>query len=54
MEALIKSGKETTRLCVAADITGTYEWIKTKTIKDWKTEKPDLHKRPVIFLLLAG
>lgn len=54
IETILKSCKETTRLCLAADITGANEWIKTKTIKDWKKEKPDLHKRPVIYLLQTG
>lgn len=58
IEALVKNCKPSTRLCVAADITGENEWIKTKTIADWskgllseKKEKIDLHKRPVIFLM---
>ena len=41
----------TTQLCIAADITLATEYIKTKEIKDWKHEKPDLHKRPAIFII---
>jgi 16S rRNA (cytidine1402-2'-O)-methyltransferase len=40
-------------LCIAADITSSSEFIATKTISNWKKEKPDLHKRPVIFCLMA-
>ncbi|MDR0872196.1 MAG: SAM-dependent methyltransferase [Prevotellaceae bacterium] len=41
-----------TRLCIAADITLDTEFIKTKTIKDWKKEKPlMIDKKPCIFLL---
>ncbi len=40
-----------TLLCIAADITLEQEFIKTRTIEDWKKEKPDLNKRPAIFLL---
>lgn len=40
-----------TRLCIAADITLTTEYIKTYTIKEWKHQKPDLHKRPAIFII---
>jgi 16S rRNA (cytidine1402-2'-O)-methyltransferase len=36
------------------DLTGGGEWIKTKTIADWKKEKTDLHKQPAIFLIYAG
>jgi 16S rRNA (cytidine1402-2'-O)-methyltransferase len=53
IEALLKNCKSSTRLCLAVDITGKNEWIKTKTIADWKKEKTDIHKRPAIFLLLA-
>jgi 16S rRNA (cytidine1402-2'-O)-methyltransferase len=54
IESLLKNCKPSTKLCLAVDITGNTEWIKTKTIADWKKEKIDLHKRPAIFLLLAS
>ncbi len=41
----------TAKLCVACDITLPAEYIRTFEIKDWKNEKPDLHKRPVIFII---
>lgn len=41
----------TTKLCVACDITLQTEYIRTLEIKDWKNEKPDLHKRPTIFII---
>ncbi|RFM34845.1 SAM-dependent methyltransferase [Chitinophaga silvisoli] len=50
---LLSTCKETTLLCIAADITGPEEFIKTKTVKDWKKQLPELHKRPAIFLFLA-
>jgi len=40
-----------TQLCIAADITLPTEYIKTKEVKNWKHEKPDLHKRPAIFII---
>ncbi len=40
-----------TRLCIAADITTADESIRTLKIKDWKKQKPELHKRPVVFLI---
>jgi 16S rRNA (cytidine1402-2'-O)-methyltransferase len=52
-ETIIKTCKPSTRLCLAADLTGETEWVKTKTIAAWKNEKIDLHKRPVVFVLLA-
>lgn len=40
-----------TRLCIAADITLSSEFIRTKSLKNWKNSLPDLNKRPCIFLL---
>jgi len=40
-----------TRLTVAADITLAQEFIKTKTVQQWKSTSVDLHKRPTIFVL---
>ena len=46
--------KAETRFCIAVDITASTENIKTKTIKEWKQEVPELNKRLAIFLLLAN
>ncbi len=54
IEALLKTCSSTTKLCIAVDITGATEWIKTKTITEWQKKKPDIHKRPAIFLLYAN
>jgi 16S rRNA (cytidine1402-2'-O)-methyltransferase len=54
IETIIKNCDASTKLCVAVDITGKKEWIKTKTISGWQGSKPDIHKRPAIFLLFAG
>jgi 16S rRNA (cytidine1402-2'-O)-methyltransferase len=53
LEALLKNCNATTRLCIAADLSSNTEWIKTKTIANWKKEKIDIHKRLAIFLLMA-
>ncbi len=53
LEALFKNCNAATRLCIAVDLTGKTEWIKTKTIPEWNKEKINIHKRPAIFLLLA-
>jgi 16S rRNA (cytidine1402-2'-O)-methyltransferase len=54
IETLLKTCKSITKLCLAVDLTGKTEWIKTKTIAEWQKEKTDIHKRPAIFLLYAG
>ena len=39
-------------LCVACNLSGSDQLIKTKTISDWKRiPKPALHKIPVVFVL---
>jgi 16S rRNA (cytidine1402-2'-O)-methyltransferase len=53
METILKVCKPQTRLCVAANLTSGTEWIQARTISEWKKEVPDLHKKPVIFCLLA-
>lgn len=40
-----------THLCIACDITLPTEFIKTKTVNEWKKNKVDLHKRPCIFII---
>ena len=42
-----------TKLCIAVDITAPTQWIKTKTVAEWKKEAVDIHKRLAIFLLQA-
>lgn len=51
LETLLKICKPATRLCIAAELTSEREYIKTRTIANWKKEKTDFHKKPVIFLL---
>ncbi len=53
IETILKTCKPTTRLCIAAELTGTNEYIQTKTIAEWKKEKTGFHKKPAIFLLMA-
>lgn len=39
------------RLCIAANITAPNELIRTDTLANWKSQLPDLHKQPAVFLL---
>jgi 16S rRNA (cytidine1402-2'-O)-methyltransferase len=50
---ILQTCKEETQLCVAVDITSPSEKIKTRTIKQWKSTPPDIHKKLAIFLLQA-
>ncbi|TLX70242.1 SAM-dependent methyltransferase [Labilibacter sediminis] len=40
-----------TRVCVACDISLETEFIKTRTVSQWKGKLPELHKKPTIFLI---
>ena len=53
MEALLSVCQPSTKICIAVDLTGEKEFIKTRSVADWKKNKPDIHKRPAIFLLIA-
>jgi 16S rRNA (cytidine1402-2'-O)-methyltransferase len=54
IESIIRTCKPSAKFCIAVDITGKNELIKTKRVAQWKKEKIDIHKRPAIFLLLAN
>lgn len=51
MDDICKTLHPGTRVCIACDITLPTEFIKTKTITDWKNTSIDLHKRPSIFII---
>ena len=51
LDEILLTCQSNTRLCIAVDITLDSEFIKTKTVKEWKTQLPDLNKRPCIFLI---
>lgn len=51
MEDLLQMLQPNTHLCIACDITLSTEYIKTKTVAQWKKENIDLHNRPCIFIL---
>lgn len=50
-EAILSNCSSQTKLCVASNISLEQEFIKTKTVAEWKSEKIDLHKQPTIFLI---
>lgn len=50
-EALLKVCDNTTKLCIASDLTLNTESIKLQTIAEWKNTKINIHKKPTIFLI---
>jgi 16S rRNA (cytidine1402-2'-O)-methyltransferase len=51
LQSILNTLQPGLRLCVAVDLTGQGEWIKTMTLAEWKQDLPDLHKKTCIFLL---
>ena len=51
MEDVLRACRPSTKLCIAANITCEGEYIKTKTLKEWKGHFPVLGKVPCIFLI---
>lgn len=54
LHQLLQNLNPNTRLCVACDIGASTEEIISKSVKEWKNEKRDFHKRPAVFLLYVG
>ncbi|MDA3911889.1 MAG: SAM-dependent methyltransferase [Bacteroidales bacterium] len=52
MKSLLQTLNPKTWLCVACDISAPQAYIRTLRIEQWrKTDKPDLHKRPAVFVI---
>lgn len=53
LDEVLKQCGDSTRLCIAQNITASDAYIKTQSIGDWKKKKPTLEKSPAVFLILA-
>lgn len=53
IEELLTALHPETRLCIACDITLPTEYIRTFSVKKWKQNIPDIHKRPALFIIHA-
>lgn len=53
LQDVLKNCNSNTRVCIAQNITGANEWIKTKTVEEWRKTIPILAKEPTVFLILA-
>ncbi|MGV8096273.1 MAG: SAM-dependent methyltransferase [Mangrovibacterium sp.] len=51
LDDLLANCQSRTRLCIACDITLETEFIKTLPVSEWRRNKPDIQKRPAIFIL---
>ena len=51
LEDILQSCAPSTLLCLAANLTAASQFVKTKTVAEWKKDIPDIQKKPVVFLL---
>ncbi len=51
LDELLKNCDPATMLCIAVDITLYTEFILSKPVSYWKTNIPDIQKRPAIFMI---
>jgi 16S rRNA (cytidine1402-2'-O)-methyltransferase len=54
LNALLKTCRPETRLCIAVSLTGKAESIRTQSIGDWRQTGAVLPRQPAIFLIQAG
>ncbi len=54
IEDILSVCQPSTRLCIAADITLASEEIRTMAVSDWRSQVPDIDKRPAVFLIQAA
>jgi len=57
LATILDTCRSSTRICIASNLTSPAEFIRTRTVEEWKkggaSGHPDLHKQPTIFCLLA-
>ncbi len=51
LEDILKACRPQMKLCIAANLTCKGEYIKTRTLREWKGHLPELSKIPCMFLL---
>ncbi len=51
LDDLLANCQQRTRLCIACDLTLETEFIRTLLVSEWRKHKPDIQKRPTIFIL---
>lgn len=54
LETALQTLNPNTRLCVACDLTADTETIVSLPVKNWPKERPNLKKRPSIFIIYAS
>jgi 16S rRNA (cytidine1402-2'-O)-methyltransferase len=53
-DAILAACAPATRVAIAVDLTGSAEYVQSRTVGDWqRAPRPPLERRPAMFLLLA-
>jgi 16S rRNA (cytidine1402-2'-O)-methyltransferase len=50
-DAIVATCRRDTLLCVASDLTLDSEFVQTRTVAQWQSGRPQLDRRPTVFLL---
>jgi len=48
---LLAACQPTTMIAIGADLTMESEFVNTLPVSEWKKKKPELHKRPAVFII---
>ena len=51
LEDFLSACHPSTLVCVASDLTGEKEYVKTLSVQDWRKQKITLEKKPALFLI---
>lgn len=51
LDDLLATCKKSLKICIGCEVTTDRGFVKTKTIGEWINQRPELHKRPVIFAM---
>lgn len=51
LQAILESCRDDTLLCLATDLTLPTETVVTRPVAAWKKKRPDIDRRPTVFLL---
>ena len=50
---MLSAFRPSTRICIAADITLPTQFIRTRTVGEWRRSRPEIGKRPCVFVVMA-
>ncbi len=54
LQTIMEVCQPSTRLCIAANLTGANELVLTRTVAQWRKNLPDINRQPSIFLIGTG